>query len=137
MKKTYLYFPAVMVMTALVLPLAWGQRGARNYNPSTEATVQGTVEEVTQATRGQGWGGTHLTLKSDQGTVDVHLGPTRFLEANKFTAAKGDQLKVTGSKIQYEGHDTLIAREVTKGGRTLTLRNAQGIPAWSGGRWRN
>jgi hypothetical protein len=38
--------------------------------------------------------------------------------------------------VKIEGADALIAREVKKGGKTLTLRDAQGVPAWSGGRRR-
>ena len=71
-----------------------------------------------------------------QETLEVRLGPTTFLEKEKFTFAKGDQIEVTGSKVKIEGADALIAREVKKGGKTLTLRDAQGVPAWSGGRRR-
>jgi hypothetical protein len=77
-----------------------------------------------------------LIVKTDKETLEVHLGPTAFLEKEKFTFAKGDQIEVTGSKVKIEGADALIAREVKKGGKTLTLRDAQGVPAWSGGRRR-
>ncbi len=75
-----------------------------------------------------------MIVKSDAGTFDAHLGPTRFLEKNKFIFAKGDQVEIIGSKVEMDGADALLAREVKKGGKTLTLRNAQGVPAWSGGR---
>jgi hypothetical protein len=123
----------VIAMVGVAAPALFAQRGMRNYNPATEVTVRGTVEEVRQVTRGQGWSGTHLTLQTDAGKLDVHLGPSKFLEAKKFTISKGDQVEVIGSKVQYQGHDVLIAREITKGDHRLTLRNAQGIPAWSGG----
>jgi hypothetical protein len=135
--KNYTGLFAVIALVALAVPEVLGQRGMRNYNPATEVTVQGTVEEVTQVTRGRGWGGTHLTLKTAGGTLDVHLGPSRFLQANKFEVSKGDHIKVLGSKVQYQGHDALIAREVTKGDQKLTLRDAQGIPKWSGRGQRN
>ena len=112
-----------------------GQGAGQMYNPATETTIQGTVEEVKQIPGPRGGpGGTHLTVKTDRETLDVHLGPTTFLEKQNFTFAKGDQIEVMGSKVKIEGADALIAREVKKGGKTLTLRNAQGVPAWSGGR---
>jgi hypothetical protein len=77
--------------------------------------------------------GTHLIVKSDGGTFDAHLGPTRFLAKNNFSFAKGDQVEIIGSKVKMGGADALLARQVKKGDRTLTLRNAQGIPVWSGG----
>jgi hypothetical protein len=112
-----------------------GQGAGRMYDPATETTVKGTVEEVKQipGQRG-GASGTHLIVKTDKETLEVHLGPTAFLEKEKFTFAKGDQIEVTGSKVKIGAADALLAREVKKGDKTLTLRNAQGIPVWSGGR---
>ncbi len=51
-----------------------------------------------------------------------------------FTFATGDQVEVIGSKVKMDGADAVLAREVKKGGKTLTLRNARGIPAWSKGK---
>jgi hypothetical protein len=137
--------PLLKTILMMTLIVAWPQlaycqgMGAgigagRIYNPTTETTVTGTVEQVRTISRGGGWGGTHLDLKSDSGTFDVHVGPTSFLQSKGFTFAKGDQIQVTGSKVAFENHDAIIAREVKKGDKVLTLRNAQGIPEWSGGR---
>jgi DNA/RNA endonuclease YhcR with UshA esterase domain len=107
-------------------------RGPR-YDPATEMTVKGTVEEVQQITGRRGWGGTHLMLKTDQGTLDVHLGPASFVKQQGFEFAKGDELQVIGSKVKYGQGEALIARQVAKGDKTLTLRDAHGYPAWSRG----
>ncbi|MGC2112864.1 MAG: hypothetical protein WA655_25325 [Candidatus Korobacteraceae bacterium] len=108
-----------------------------NYDPKTEVTVKGTVEEVQQQQGKHGWMGTHLLLKTDSGSLDVHVGPSEYIAENHFSFAKGDKIEVTGSKGVMQNKDTLLAREIMKDGKTLTLRNAQGIPAWSGSRWRN
>ena len=115
------------------------------YNPSTETTVKGTVEEVQQLTGKpmpgpsgtmwntcpRGWSGTHLILTTDQGTLAVHVGPTAYLASKNFSISKGDELTITGSKVQYQGSSFLIAREITKGGQVLTLRDTKGFPLWS------
>jgi hypothetical protein len=102
-----------------------------------EATYKGTVEEVTQHARvGMPRTGTHLSLKSDDQILDVHLGPTDFVAAQQMTFAKGDQIEVTGSKVKFGDGEAIIAREVKKGDKTLTLRDARGVPKWSRGRWR-
>jgi DNA/RNA endonuclease YhcR with UshA esterase domain len=106
------------------------------YNPATETTVQGTVEEVKTVTGRHGWNGTHLTLKTGDKTIDVHLGPASFLKEKGLSLAKGDAVEVTGSKTEFGGSEAIIAREVKKGGETLTLRDAQGIPQWPRGRRR-
>ncbi len=110
-----------------------GMGSGRMYNPATETTVNGTVEKVTTISGRSGWSGTHLDLKTDSGTLDVHLGPSAYLSSKGFQFATNDQVEVTGSKATYQGHPALIAREVRMGGKVLTLRNAQGIPEWSRG----
>ena len=130
--RIYASILTVISIVAVGTPAVFGQRGMRNYNPATEFTVRGTVQEVNQVNRGQGWGGTHVTLQTERGKLDVHLGPSNFLKEKKFTISKGDQVEVTGSKFQYQGHDALIAREITIGDQKLTLRDAEGIPAWAG-----
>ena len=137
-------FPRVLLIAIAIFTLGvatalaqrgMGQGSGRMYNPATETTVKGTVEEVKQIPSARGASsGTHLILKTDKETLKVHLGPTAFLEKEKFTFAKGDQIEITGSKVKIGGADALLAREVKKGDKTLTLRNAQGVPAWSGGR---
>jgi hypothetical protein len=137
-------FPGILLIAIAISTLSvasalaqrgMGQGAGRMYDPATETTVKGTVEEVKQipGQRG-GASGTHLIVKTDKETLEVHLGPTAFLEKEKFTFAKGDQIQVTGSKVKIGGADALLAREVKKGDKALTLRNAQGIPVWSGGR---
>lgn len=104
------------------------------YDTATETTVNGTVEAVNVITGRRGWGGTHLQLTTGDGMLDVHVGPAWYLTKQGFAIAKGDQLTVTGSKIQYNNADALLARTIKKGDSEITLRNAQGIPAWSRGR---
>jgi hypothetical protein len=41
-----------------------------------------------------------------------------------------DELEVVGSKVKQDGADLTLAREVVKGGDTLTLRFKDGKPAW-------
>ncbi len=139
-RRTFGVLLIVAAAIAYAAPVAYcqgtgGQGRGRYYNPNTETTVKGTVEEVKIiAGPWGGPGGTHLNLKADSGSFDVHLGPSRFLAEKKFKFAKGDQVEVTGSKVTYQGHDAIIAREVKMGGKVLTLRDAQGIPEWSGAR---
>jgi mono/diheme cytochrome c family protein len=101
------------------------------YNPAAETTVKGTVEQVQQSGSGAGWTATHLRLKTESGIVDVRLGPSSFLTEKNFTISKGDQIEVTGSEMNYNGAEVLVAREVRKGNQVLMLRNKNGVPLWS------
>ena len=134
-----------MLVTAWATPVALSQdirRGAASfYNPSTETTVKGTVEQVqtaylpgvgaSQQSEKKFTGPIYLTLKAESGMLTVYLGPSWFIESKGFKFEKGDLVEVTGSKF-HEQH-TIIAREVKKSDQVLVLRNAQGIPEWSRG----
>lgn len=112
-----------------------GPGAGPRYDPDTVTTLRGTVDATTVVpARGGRAGGMHVALKADGQTMDVHLGPTWFLQREGIELTKGDAVEVTGSVVDLEGATFLIARELKKGQKVLKLRDEQGIPAWSGGR---
>jgi hypothetical protein len=135
--NTRKFFLATVLMSFLTVTFVFAQaqtgqrKGFPRYNPSTEATVNGILREVKQVSASRGWSGTHLILDTDAGAFDVHVGPSSFLAEKGFTFANGDKIEVTGSKVKYEDADALIAREVKKDGKVLTLRDTTGFPVWS------
>ena len=109
--------------------------GGLRYDPDTVTTLRGTVDSVAVVpARGGRAGGMHLAVKTDGQTMDVHLGPTWFLQREGIELAKADAIEVTGSVVDSEGATFLIARELKKGPKAVRLRDEQGVPAWSGGR---
>jgi hypothetical protein len=127
-------FTIFVLNAAIVSSLfAQGGRGGRFYNPSTEITVQGKVAAIDSVNGRRGWNGIHLTVESEGVKYDVHLGPAAYVERNGFTFAAGDQVEIVGSEVVYNGTKALIAREIEKGEKKLTLRDKQGFPLWSGG----
>ena len=110
--------------------------GMPRYDKSTEVTISGRVEKVESQIGKMGWNGTHLIVRFEAETLTVHVGPTVYVAKNGFAFAEGDKIDVTGSKVPFEGHDVLLAREIRKDDKLLTLRNRQGIPMWSKNRWR-
>ena len=102
------------------------------YNLTTETTLKGTVEQVSNhecpVSRGMG---AHVILKTDDGkTIEVHLAPTKFVKIFDLVLAKGDQIAVTGSKVEMDGVDTIFAREMKRGNDTFTFRDDKGKPVW-------
>jgi len=137
--KSIIVAVTVVLAFAATAALAQGRgpgMGMPNYDPKTEVTVKGTIEDIQQQGR-HGWMGTHLVMKTDSGTLDVHVGPSGYITENHFSFAKGAAIEVIGSKVIIQDKDALLARQIIKDGKTLVLRNAQGIPEWSGSRWRN
>ncbi len=114
-----------------------GDPYGRTYNPKTVETLSGEVVNVEKFTPGRGMSyGVHFTFKTDKETIPVHLGPSWYVEKQPLTVAQGDKVEVTGSRITYQGQPAIIAAEVKKGGQVLKLRDANGVPAWAGQRWR-
>ena len=127
---------AISALALLAALPAWAQGPgrqdrSRHYNPATETRETGTVEDVREVGGSRGWAGTHILLKTDKEDLDVHLGPTAYLAESGFTFAKGDQIEVLGSRVKVGETDAMLAREIKKNGRTLVLRDANGIPKWS------
>jgi hypothetical protein len=121
---------AFILVVVLILGNGAKQR-APKYNAATEVKVEGVVQEVQQFWCPiNGDEGTHLMLKTDNGILQVHVAPRRFLEGNGVTLNKGDQIAVVGSTVTYEGHDAMIARKITRGDQTFAFRQPDGRPLW-------
>jgi len=109
---------------------------APRYDTATEVTVSGAIQEVKQVTGGMGMQnvtGTHVILRTDQETIEIHLGPSTFIADQKLVLQNGDVLEVIGSRVTIAGAKAILAREVRKGEQTVTFRDAQGFPKWSRG----
>lgn len=139
--RSWMWLAAGVAALMLTIPtlLAAQPRGGRQgpqYDTATEATVTGTVEAVEQITgRGGGrgrrrLGGTHVTLRTGTETLEVHLGPTAFLNEQKVVVAKGDTLEIVGSRVTVDGEPVFIAKSAKKGSSVWTLRDASGLPLW-------
>lgn len=117
-----------------------GQR-APMYDTKTETTLAGTVEEVKTmggamgragrvGAQGMRMQGTHLVVKTEKETIEVHLGPSAFLKEKNIEIAKGDAVEVVGSRVKFGESDALIAREIRRGETSWTLRDTNGRPLW-------
>lgn len=123
---------AIAAATLFLVPGAAGAqgrgRGPMHYDVAAEVTINGTVDDIKQGPQR----GTHVMLKTADGTMEIALGPTWYQTEKKYSVAKGDQLEVIGAKSQTDGRDVLLAREIKKGTETMTFRDAKGFPMWAG-----
>jgi hypothetical protein len=102
------------------------------YDPKTLETIAGEVVSVDLVTPMKGMSqGVHLAVKTEKETLDVHLGPSWYLENQDVKLVPKDQVEVKGSRVTVAGKPALIAAEVKKGDGVLVLRDEKGFPAWS------
>lgn len=119
-----------MVLTVMAQGPGTRGMGFGPYNTATETTVTGTVQAVQQHPGQRGGMGIHLLLKTKDSTLDVHVGPSWYLDKQGVTFAEGDAVEVTGSLLKT--NDGILAKEIKKGDKTVSLRNATGRPLWAG-----
>ena len=132
--KRSLIFGGVLAGLAVVWIATTAARPASDtprYDPDREYTVQGTVVETRTHTSTAGYEDLHVMLDTGHGVFEVHLAPVAFLTLREVLPAKGDLIRVTGSKVTWQGADVLVAREITRDGRTVAVRSTTGTPLWS------
>ena len=110
-----------------------GSKYGRMYDLKTVETITAAVTDVERITPLKGMSyGIHLTVKTEQETISVHLGPAWYIENQDVTIERDDGVVILGSRIDFEGKPAIIAVEVKKGDQTLILRDESGFPVWSG-----
>ena len=105
---------------------------APKYNPAAEAVYKGTVADVrNRECPVSGGVGSHIVMKLENGnTIEVHLATTEFTKMMEMNLHKGDLIAVTGWKTEFQGVQTIFAREVKSGNETYVFRAKDGVPAW-------
>jgi TusA-related sulfurtransferase len=137
--KPWFAITLIFVVTALVavVPAAAAQKPETTilvpkYDPAAEATFKGTVIDVVDRQCPMSGGlGSHLMVKlSDGGIIEVHLATTKFVKSFDLVFSKGDKVEIVGTKVQFEGKETIFAREVTRASETFMFRDKSGRPVW-------
>ena len=101
------------------------------YDEANQQTVRGWVVETRDfQCPVSGAMGSHITVKSEMGNIEVHLAPASFMKQYDIAFTKGQNVTVVGSKITYEGKPALIAKFVAVGLETFNFRDPKGRPLW-------
>ncbi len=114
-------------MTSTCLAQPSGTKAPINNNPKVE--IKGKIERI-RISRGQGT--PSLEVKTGERTVSVGLGSMRYLLEQNFNPKAGEEVAVSGYKVD----DKVVAITVTLSatGKILRLRDDAGWPVWAGGR---
>jgi len=117
---------ALIVLPAFVAASA--QTPVPTYEKSTEVSLQGRILSVTVA----GDDSVHLAVSSRGQTLDVFIAPQKFLKFLGIIYHQGEKVEIVGSRVTSQGAALLLARKVKREGDEISLRNAEGVPAWEG-----
>ena len=95
------------------------------YNAAHETTLNGTIEKVVTKHVVGSPAGMHLLVAGPQGVVDTHVGPFLSKETREALQA-GTPVQIVGAMASLRGKNYLLARELTVGGSTVTVRSKHG-----------
>jgi len=108
---------------------------SEGWAPSTKAavteTTEGKIGEVIYlpgATEDSGM--VEIRVQSAGQARVVRLAPTGFLKQAGLLLREGDAVKVKGYPVASMDDDILVATEIDKGDKSLSLRDSRGRPAW-------
>lgn len=125
---------SVLVFAIALLSLAQSTQkpAVPKYNPAAEAVYKGVITDVRDRQCPVSGGlGSHIIMKLETGTtIEVHLATTEFTKMIQMNLRKGVSIEVTGWKTEFEGVETIFAREVKFGDDTYVFRAKDGMPAW-------
>ena len=133
--KFYIILLATVLFAACAFTAAQtpqSSKPAPKYDTATEVTLKGVIAETTDRICPVSGGlGFHFMLKQADGKlIEVHVSTTKFMKDYELSLKQGDDVKVVGSKVQMDGVDTVLAREVVRGNETFAFRDKDGKPAW-------
>jgi hypothetical protein len=130
-KLKYLALPAAALLAASGAFAQQQAAPAANYPAAydlkREGTLLGTVTSYTAAASSAPFGA-RLTLQTSSGIVDVHLGDSRLLAANKFSIHTGDTLRIIGETVALGSGRQFVARILQNGNQAVAVRSTRGFP---------
>ena len=96
------------------------------YDRAHEITLSGDVQQVVTRHIVGTPGGMHLLVTGPRGLVDAHIGPFLSKEMNE-ALHTGTPVQIVGAMATLNGKNYLLARELTVGGTTITVRSEHGF----------
>jgi len=134
MKGWHIVLLLVFLLVASTASLGAPQSSAPvpKYDTATEGTFAGTIvsisDRVCPVSGGMGF---HFVLKLSNGpTIEIHVAASKFVKTYDIALNPGDRVEVVGSKVRFEGVETIFARSITRGNETFIFRDKDGKPVW-------
>jgi len=140
MRRTRLKKPAQMIaglLTGLLFAIVTIQPSAAadsraqrplsfGYDKAHEITLNGTVQEVVTKRVAGSPIGMHLLVAGPEGVVDAHVGPY-LSKGTQDALHAGLPVQIVGAMEDAHGKHYLLARQLTFGGRRVTVRSENGL----------
>jgi hypothetical protein len=127
---------AVGAVSALVLSVeARGQqiqlsashRAGAAYDVARESVINGKIVQYSASSTTPPLGA-HISLQTSSGTIDVHAGNAKLIQASNISLQAGDSVGITGETVQFGNSNVFAARLIQKGSQSVAVRSKNGVP---------
>ncbi len=137
------FIKSVILLTLLVTTIVgYSQKGtgenkgvSRQELNSELLELEGTIETIESGpckyTTGKSVSGTHLIIKLQMETLNIHLGPTAEV-SRYFNGTEGEYIAMIVFRTNKLPEDHYIAKEIILNGQSIVLRDEDLRPVWAG-----
>jgi len=127
---------AIAVVTALALGVAArgqqiqqiaGHRSGAAYDVARESVISGKIVQYSSASTTPPLGA-HISLQTASGTIEVHAGNAKLIQASNISLQAGDSVSITGETVPFGSGSVFVARIIQKGSQSVAVRSKNGVP---------
>ncbi|HZV58948.1 MAG TPA: hypothetical protein VFF42_01315 [Candidatus Eremiobacteraceae bacterium] len=127
---------AIAVVTALALgvaargqqiPQIAGHRAGAAYDVARESVISGKIVQYSSASTTPPLGA-HISLQTGSGTIEVHAGNAKLIQASNISLQAGDSVRITGETVAFGNGSVFVARIIQKGSQSVAVRSKNGVP---------
>jgi hypothetical protein len=104
-----------------------GHRAGAAYDVARESVTSGKIVQYSSALTTLPMGA-HISLQTSSGTVDVHAGNAKLIQASNISLQAGDSVNITGETVPFGNGNVFVARIIQKGSQSVTVRSKNGMP---------
>jgi hypothetical protein len=109
------------------IQLSAGHRAGAAYDVARESIIRGKIVQYSSASTTPPLGA-HISLQTSFGTIDVHAGNAKVIQASNISLQAGDSVSITGETVQFANSSVFVARVIQKGSQSVVMRSKNGVP---------
>jgi hypothetical protein len=109
------------------IQLSAGHHTGAAYDVARECVIHGKIVQYSASSTTPPLG-VHISLQTSSGTIDVHAGNAKVIQASNISLQPGDSVSITGETVQFGNSSVFVARVIQKGLQFVAVRSKNGVP---------
>ena|ERR1700730_7395228 len=109
------------------IQLSAAHRAGAAYDVVRESVISGKIVQYSASSTTPPLGA-HISLQTSSGTIDVHAGNAKVIQASNISLQAGDSVSITGETAQFGTSNVFVARLIQKGSQSVAVRSKNGVP---------